>query len=182
MEEVQMTELPEETGKELEEEKIEEKIEDIEGKEEVVISEERKLERTNSRYYPAGKRPASMFDLWQWKDLPPLEEKDDKEVLPPKGSFFQLNTTTKLYYEIDGADNEKKIILLPPWICTVRFFDDLTDKLVAQGMSVLRFDARCVGKTESEYDVNPSTLWALDAVKLLDHVKWEKVHVFGFAT
>ena len=83
------------------------------------------------------------------------------------------------FFKIDGENNAKKILLLNPYISTLRVFDVLTKFLLSEDFCVLRFDYRCTGKTVSKYERLTSTILSQDALALIDHLGWKNLHLFG---
>eukprot|EP01091_Cochliopodium_minus_P018474 TRINITY_DN7506_c0_g1_i1.p1 TRINITY_DN7506_c0_g1~~TRINITY_DN7506_c0_g1_i1.p1 ORF type:complete len:336 (-),score=77.53 TRINITY_DN7506_c0_g1_i1:65-1072(-) len=134
-----------------------------------------KMERRLS-YYPNEEKPLGIMQMMT-EDHPKEEE---VEVIEGKGKFLEFDQKTRFYYEIDGDESNQKLILLNPYISTLRIYDELVKNLVIEGFCVLRFDYRCLGKTESIYEKVTSTISAMDAAYIIEKLNWNGIHVFGY--
>jgi len=87
----------------------------------------------------------------------------------------------KIHYELFGK-GPQKILLIGGFAATLEFMEDIISELSTNPeYQICAYDQRNSGKSTAPVTKLSSKLLASDALALLDHLGWEKVHVFGIS-
>ncbi|KAL6055193.1 AB hydrolase-1 domain-containing protein [Balamuthia mandrillaris] len=96
-----------------------------------------------------------------------------------KGSFCNVGEDVRLYYETYGG-GPHKILLIPGFAARLATWQLLVDHLLQYpDYEVVAFDLRGVGRSVAPVGKYTTSLLASDALALLEHLQWDRVHVIG---